>query len=189
MIEKRLVVATGNKGKLAEMRAILSDWVILSAKEAGFFEEVEETGATFMENAELKARAVCAFTHLPTLADDSGLCVDALGGAPGIYSARYSGGTSADNRALLLKNMQGKENRNAHFTCALALCFPDGKILRVEGETHGKILTQEEGENGFGYDPLFFSDDLQKSFGLATDEEKNTVSHRGRALDKLVKLL
>ncbi len=188
-MKMKLVAATGNKGKLAEFREILKDYEIISAAEAGFFEDVEETGATFMENALLKAQATARATNLPALADDSGLCVDALDGAPGIYSARYSGGTPADNRALLLKNMQGIQNRAAHFCCALVLCYPDGSTVCAEGRTDGSILTEEQGTNGFGYDALFFSDDLQKSFGLATDEEKNAVSHRGRAIAALEKKL
>ena len=123
------------------------------------------------------------------LADDSGLCVEALGGAPGVYSARYCGWHADDksNRALLLKNMSGKTERSAYFCCSVALVYPDGRELCAEGKTHGVILETEQGEGGFGYDPLFFSDDLQKSFGVATAEEKNGVSHRYRALCALRK--
>lgn len=188
-MQKTIVAATGNAHKLKEIRAILPDFEILSEKEAGFDGEVEETGATFIENALIKARAVSQATGKPALADDSGLCVEALGGAPGVFSARYSGGNDADNRALLLKNMQDKAVRNAYFASAVALVFPDGKEVIAEGRTHGKILYAESGENGFGYDPLFYSDDLGKSFGEATDEEKNGVSHRGRALRDLAEKL
>ncbi len=188
-MKNTIVAATGNAHKLKEIRAILQDWNIISEKEAGFVGDVEETGLTFAENAELKARAVCNQTGLPALADDSGLCVEALGGAPGVYSARYSGGGDKENRALLLKNMQTISDRRAYFCCAVALVFPDGKVLRAEGCTFGTILQEERGENGFGYDSLFFSDDLQKSFGQAGEEEKNSVSHRGRALKELIKLL
>ena len=188
MNKSTIAAATGNAHKLDEMRAVLKDWNIVSEKEAGFLGEVEETGATFSENAELKARAVCEATGLPALADDSGLCVEALGGAPGVYSARYSGGGDAQNRALLLKNMASCANRRAYFCCAVALVFPDGKLYRAEGRTYGNILCEERGSNGFGYDSLFFSDDLQKSFGEADAEEKNAVSHRGRALKELEKL-
>ena len=180
----KIVAATGNAHKLKEIREILSD-EILSQAEAGFFGEVEETGETFLENALLKARAVCKATGLPALADDSGLCVDALDGAPGVYSARYSGGGDRENRALLLKNLQGETRRAAHFTCAVALVFPDGRELTAEGKTCGRILFKEEGTGGFGYDSLFFSDDLQMSFARADEEEKNSVSHRGRALAAL----
>ena len=180
----RLVAATGNAHKLKEIRAVLKGFEVLSEREAGFFGEVEETGATFLENARLKARAVCKATGMPALADDSGLCVDALGGAPGVKSARYSGGGDAENRTLLLKNMEKKEDRSAHFCCAVVLCFPDGRELSAEGRSCGRILREERGAGGFGYDPLFFSDDLGKTFA-----EKNSVSHRGRALAALEKLL
>ncbi len=185
----KLIAATGNAHKLQEIRQILREYEILSAREAGFTGEVEETGKSFLENALLKARAVAHALRLPALADDSGLSVDALGGAPGIYSARYSGGGDRENRALLLKNLSGKEDRRAHFCCAVALVFPDGREYTAEGRTFGTILEEERGKNGFGYDPLFFSEDLQKSFAEATEEEKNAVSHRGRALMALKKQL
>ena len=184
-MDKIIVAATGNAHKLKEIRAVLKDWKILSEEEAGFHGEVEETGATFAENALMKAQAVRKATKLPALADDSGLCVEALGGAPGVYSARYSGGGSAENRALLLKNLQGENNRKAYFACAVALVFPDGRVITAEGRTHGEILEEERGENGFGYDSLFYSDDLKMSFAQCLDEEKNAVSHRGRALREL----
>ena len=184
-MKKTLVAATGNAHKLQEIREILPDWEIISQKDAGFFGDVEETGKTFLENARLKAWAVCRATGLPALADDSGLCVDALNGEPGVYSARYSGEGDAANRALLLKNLEGVENRTAHFTCAIVVAFPSGRELMFEGYTNGRILYEERGEHGFGYDSLFWSDDLQKSFAEATAEEKNRVSHRGRALASL----
>lgn len=188
-MKRKVVAATGNKHKLEEFRAILSAWEVVSAAEAGFFDDVEETGKTFAENARIKAVAVCNATGLPALADDSGLCVTALGGAPGVYSARYSGGGDKENREFLLKNLRGAEDRSAYFESAIALAFPDGKTIEAQGRTYGKILLEEDGENGFGYDSLFFSDDLNKSFGRATEEEKNSVSHRGRALRALEKLL
>lgn len=184
-----IVAATGNAHKLKEIREILKEHRILSALEAGFSGEVEETGSTFGENAVLKAQAVCAATGMVTLADDSGLCVEALGGAPGVYSARYSGGGDRENRALLLKNMHGISDRRACFVCALALVFPDGKMLTAEGRTEGVILTEERGANGFGYDSLFYSNMLNKTFAEAAEEEKNAVSHRGAALKKLAELL
>ncbi len=190
----QFVAATGNKNKLREFKEIFPEHEILSAAEAGFLGEVEETGETFAENALLKARAVCKATALPALADDSGLCVDALCGAPGVYSARYASkfapeGWDKGNRAFLLKNLEGVENRRAHFACCIALVFPDGRELIAEGRTEGTILHENRGTGGFGYDSLFFSDDLGKSFAEASEEEKNAVSHRGRAMRKLKEML
>ena len=178
----KIVVASHNKHKIEEIKAIFRDMEIISMHEAGFTDDVAEDGNSFKENAAIKAKTVCAALNMPVLADDSGLCVDALDGAPGIFSARFSGGNDADNRALLLKKLDGVSNRKAHFECAVCLCMPDGKVYFGEGATYGHILTAEEGNCGFGYDPLFFSDDLQKSFGLAREDEKNSVSHRYRAL-------
>ena len=188
MKKRQLVVASNNAHKLREIAEIFTDFEILSQKQAGFDEEVEETGTTFMENALIKARAASKALGLPALADDSGLCVDALNGAPGVYSARYCGyhGSDKENRDLLLKNMQGIENRKANFTSAIALVYPDGTELLAEGHTYGKILLEEQGEGGFGYDCIFESEDLGKSFGVATAEEKNSVSHRFRALQGLL---
>ena len=190
-VKKRLVVASGNAHKLREIAEIFPHFEVVSQKQMGFDEDVEETGATFMENALIKARAASKALGLPTLADDSGLCVDALNGAPGVFSARYSGGhdNNQENRNLLLSNMQGIENRSAHFTCAVALVYPDGRELTAEGHTYGTILHEEVGVGGFGYDCIFYSDDLQKSFGVATSDEKNTVSHRFRALQALLSKL
>ena len=156
----------------------------------GFDEDVEETGLTFAENALIKARAAAKALNEIVLADDSGLCVDALNGAPGVFSARYCGyhGDDEKNRKVLLQNMDGIADRKAHFTSAIALVFPDGKELVAEGHTYGEILHEETGDGGFGYDCLFFSDDLQKSFGVATAEEKNRVSHRFRGLQAMLKL-
>ena len=184
MNKQMLVVATGNAHKLQEIAQIFTQYHVVSQKEMGFNEDVEETGMTFAENALIKARAVAKALNTVTLADDSGLCVDALNDAPGVYSARYCGrlGDDAANRALLLKNLQGESNRKAYFACAVALVYPDGREVVAEGKTFGQILHAECGDGGFGYDSLFFNDDLQKSFGEATAEEKNSVSHRYRAL-------
>lgn len=189
--KKRLVVATGNAHKLREIAQIFTQYEVVSQKQMGFNEDVEETGSTFQENALIKARAASKALGESVLADDSGLCVDALGGAPGVYSARYCGhhGSDEENRATLLKNMQGMENRRAYFTSAIAIVTPSGEELVAEGRTYGNILLEEQGEGGFGYDPLFFSDDLQKSFGEATAEEKNAVSHRFRALQAMLQIL
>ena len=190
MKPETLVVATGNKHKLQEIQAIFKDVRVVSAREAGYLGDPEETGATFEENAIIKARAAAEALNLPALADDSGLCVAALGGAPGIYSARYAGGHGDDkkNREKLLAELGDEKNRAAYFRSAAALCFPQsmgGKTVTATGDTYGRILTREEGENGFGYDCLFYSDDLCKSFGVASAEEKNAVSHRFRALTAL----
>lgn len=191
MDKQRLVVATGNAHKLQEIAQIFTQFEVVSQKQMGFCEDVEETGKTFAENALIKARAAAKALNSPVLADDSGLCVDALGGAPGVYSARYSGehGNDAANRAKLLQALQGEKNRNAHFSCAVALVYPNGKEYVAEGNTYGEILTKESGDGGFGYDPLFFSADLQKSFGIAMPEEKNGVSHRYRALQALLAMI
>ena len=187
MEKERLVVATGNAHKLREIAEIFAEYEVVSQKQMGFCEDVEENGNNFAENALIKARAASKALGCIALADDSGLCVDALNGAPGIYSARYSGvhGNDAANRKCLLGNMQNIEDRRAHFTCAVAVVYPDGKELVVEGYTQGHILHEEVGTGGFGYDPLFYSADLEKSFGVATAEEKNRVSHRYRALQAL----
>ncbi len=189
--KKTIIVATGNANKLREIAEIFPDYHFISQKEAGFLGDVEETGKTFAENALLKAQAVASFLNLPALADDSGICVDALGGAPGIYSARYAGehGDDKKNRDLLLENLKEKTDRSAHFCSAIALCYPDGTHYIAEGKTYGKILFSEEGTGGFGYDCIFKSDDLDKSFGVATAEEKNSVSHRFRALVALKEML
>lgn len=187
MEKQKLVVATGNAHKLREIAEIFTEYEVVSQKQMGFDEDVEETGTTFAENALIKARAAAKALSCMALADDSGICVDALGGAPGVYSARYCGyhGDDKKNRDLLLENMKNESNRNAHFTSAIALVYPNGKEVVVEGKTYGKILYKEEGDGGFGYDPIFQSDDLKKSFGVATAEEKNAVSHRFRALQAL----
>lgn len=190
MEKRKIVVASGNKAKIREIREILSDFEVVSMKEMGFDAEIEENGKTFYENAFIKAKAVSDYLGLPALADDSGICVNALGDEPGIYSARYAGdGIDEHNNELLLKNMQGKTDRRARFVCCMVYYSPNGEIKTAMGETHGKILDELQGENGFGYDPLFFSDDLNKSLGVASAEEKNTISHRARALFKIKELI
>ena len=181
----KIVVASSNEGKIAEIKSIFTDVEIVSMHELGFTDEIEETGNSFKENAKLKAETIAKKFSLPALSDDSGLCVEALHGAPGIYSARFSGEGPAENRKLLLKRMEHVYDRRAYFESAVCLCFPDGKTYFGQGKTYGRILYEEIGTNGFGYDSLFFSDDLKKSFGLATDGEKNGVSHRFRALADL----
>lgn len=191
---RKIVAATVNAHKLQEIRAILKGWEILSQHDVGYVGDVEETGETFLENAALKAWAVSKATGLPALADDSGLCVRALSGDPGVHSARYasrdgSNASDEDNRKLLLKNMKDVGDRSAYFESAIVLMFPDGTQVTASGRSYGRILEEETGYNGFGYDCLFYSEELQKSFASATEEEKNSVSHRGRALRQLVEKL
>lgn len=180
---KKFILASGNKGKLAEFRAMLGD--VISPKDLGINLDVEETSDTFYDNALIKARALYELTKLPALADDSGLCVDALGGAPGVFSARYSGGDDKDNNNKLLDALKGATDRSAHFECCIV--YFDGKdIISATGRTYGVIADSLRGGGGFGYDPLFISDDLGKTFGEASEDEKNRVSHRARALSALV---
>ena len=181
----KLVLASKNPGKLREMREILQGLGIevISETEAGVDVEVEETGSTFAKNACLKAGAVAKASDLPAIADDSGLCVDALNGAPGVYSARY-GGLDDDvaRYRLLLENLRGAGTRAAHFHTSVVCCFPNGNVLEAEGDCHGTIAYAPQGENGFGYDPVFFVPELRKTFAQLTPEEKNAISHRGVAL-------
>lgn len=189
---KKLIVASNNKGKLKEIKEILNGiYEVVPMGEAGFTDDIVENGNSFYENALIKAKTVSEALNADALADDSGLCVEALSGEPGIYSARYSGqhGDDAANRAKLLKELEGKENRKAKFVSAVVLYKTDGKIVKGIGETYGTIAFKEEGTNGFGYDSLFVSDDLHKSFGVASSEEKNSISHRKRALIDLLRHL
>lgn len=182
----KFVLATNNPKKLEEMRAILSGLgvEVVSPAEAGVDIEVEETGSTFAENAMLKAKAVSAAAKLPAIADDSGLCVDALNGGPGVYSARYGGGELDDRGRcmLLLENMRGQTTRAAHFACAIACVFPGGGTLTAEGRCDGAIAFAPIGTGGFGYDPVFLVPEKGKTFGQLTAEEKSDISHRGKAL-------
>ena len=178
----RIAVASGNKNKIREIKQIFKGVEIISMHDLGFDGDIDETGATFKENALIKAKFIAEKFNMPALSDDSGLCVDALHGAPGIYSARFSGEGEAANRKLLLKRLDGICERGAHFESAVCLYFPAGKVYFGEGRVYGRILQEEIGGNGFGYDCLFYSDDLKKSFGLASEKEKNSVSHRYRAL-------
>lgn len=182
----KFVLASQNQHKLAEMNLILSAHgveVVLQS-ELGLHVEVEETGSTFAENAMLKAKAVMAASGLPAIADDSGVCVDALQGAPGVYSARYGGPELDDvgRYRLLLNVMQGQTNRAAHFTSAIACVFPNGDTIEAEGECPGSIAFAPMGDGGFGYDPVFFLPQLKKTYAQLTPEEKAAVSHRGKAL-------
>ena len=187
VVTMKLVLASKNKKKLVEMNEILSHLGIevCSEAEAGVDVEVEETGTTFEENSLLKARAVMEASGLPAIADDSGLCVDALNGAPGVYSARY-GGEGLDDTGrcrLLLENMKGQMPRTAKFVSVITCCFPSGDVLTARGECPGTIAFAPQGEGGFGYDPVFFVPPLKKTFAQLTAEEKNAISHRGKALE------
>ncbi len=182
----KFVLASKNPKKLEEMNDILSGLGIevISETEAGVDVEVEETGTTFAENAALKAHAVCAASGLPAIADDSGLCVDALNGAPGVYSARYGGPglDDADRYRLLLENMRGMPDRRCGFVSAICCAFPDGSMVTARGECRGTLAYAPKGADGFGYDPVFFLPGLKKTFAELTPEEKNAISHRGQAL-------
>ena len=184
-----MIAATKNKGKIREIENIFGKLGIevVSAEDDGIDVEVEETGSSFIENSLIKARSIAMFCDSIVLADDSGLCVDALGGRPGIYSARYAGEGASDSEkvAKLLEEMKGVTERSAMFVTAAAVVFPDGREVTAMGEVRGYILDAPEGNNGFGYDPVFYSRELGKSFAMATDEEKNSVSHRSRALRAL----
>ena len=189
----KFVLASQNKHKLEEMQSILSAHGVEVALESdlGLRVDVEETGETFAENAMLKARAVMEASGLPAIADDSGLCVDALNGGPGVYSARY-GGEELDDRGrytLLLNNMRGQTTRAAHFACAVACAFPSGDELTAEGTCSGTIAFAPMGENGFGYDPVFFVPEKSRTFAQLTAEEKAEISHRGRALAEFAEKL
>lgn len=198
-----ICAASNNAGKLKELRRILERMghEVKSLRELGITLDPEETGTTFAENARIKAEAFCKASGLPTVADDSGLCVDALRGAPGVYSARYAGhhGDDAANNAKLLREMQNvpAENRTARFVSVVCFLLPDGRELLVEGECPGTVAFTENGSNGFGYDPLFVPDRVglpdgttientaRRSYAELADGEKDAISHRGRAMEKL----
>ena len=183
------IIATNNQKKKKEISEILSQMNIeaKSLKEAGIEIEIEETGTTFEENALIKAKAICELTGIPSVADDSGLCVDALNGEPGVYSARYGGEkykSDTEKYLLLLKNMEKFDNRKARFVCCVACAFPDGRNFIVRGECEGEILYNPSGSNGFGYDPVFFLKEYNKTMAELDPELKNKISHRATALEK-----
>lgn len=185
---EKIIFATGNEGKMREVRMILGDLgaEILSLKEAGVKAEAEENGTTFEENAVIKAKEIMEKTGALVLADDSGLEVDALNGEPGIYSARYMGHETSYHikNKNLIERLEGKTGaeRSARFVCAIAACFPDGRVLTTRGTMEGQIGYEEKGENGFGYDPIFYLPEYQCYSGELPLEEKNKLSHRGKAL-------
>lgn len=183
------ILASNNKNKLIEMREILSPLgaEVLSMAEAWLDIEIEETGTTFEENSRIKALGACDILNLPCIADDSGLCVDALGGQPGVYSARYGGNECQSDTGryeLLLKNLEGEKNRSASFVSCITCIFPNGDMITSRGECAGEILTAPRGEGGFGYDPVFLPEGYTKSMAELTADEKNAISHRGKALQK-----
>ena len=182
-----MILASNNAHKLTEFQAIFADMgiEIISQRAAGCDFEVDETGETFEENAYLKAIAVTRATGQPAIADDSGLMVDALGGEPGVYSARYTGNhddSDEDRYRYLLKKLGDSEQRTARFVSCICLTFPNGDILRARGTCEGSILYGPRGENGFGYDPIFLPDGFDRSMAELSPEEKNRISHRGNAL-------
>lgn len=187
----KIVAATNNSGKAREFAEILKDAGIsvLTMKDVGISIEIDETGKNFAENAMIKAKAVSKLCDLPVLADDSGLCVNCLDGAPGLYSARFAGENATDKelRKKLLSEMEGMTDRSAFFISSVVLLFKNGQAITAEGKVFGTILNEEKGTGGFGYDALFYCDEIGKTFAEATPLEKDAVSHRGRALKALCK--
>ena len=190
----KIVLASSNPKKIKELREILckhldAELEIMTLREAGILDEIVEDGESFAENALIKARTVAARGYIG-IGDDSGLTVDALGGAPGIYSARYAGehGNDALNNQKLLKELDGVENRQAAFVCCIACVFPDDREdIVVHGYAPGVILKEAHGNGGFGYDPLFYVEEFKKTFAELTSDEKNSISHRGKALCEFAK--
>ena len=186
----KIVLASRNKHKIGELEALLGKHIpnieILSLDDIGFEGDIDENGQTFEENAFIKARAVAAMGYVG-LGDDSGLCVRALGGAPGIYSARYAGehGNDGANNKKLLSELSGKEDRYAEFVCTIACVFPDGRECSVRGFVGGTIVDEYRGQGGFGYDPIFYYEPFGKTLAELSADEKNSVSHRGRAIELL----
>jgi XTP/dITP diphosphohydrolase len=184
-----ILVATTNPGKIREITEILAGpkVSIITPNEINLQLDVEENGLSFAENAAIKARAWCEASGMPALADDSGLCVDALDGKPGVQSARFAGNAATDeeNYQLLLKRMKGIQKRDARFVCVVALVFPENVVVLAQGHYEGRILQEPVGNAGFGYDPVFFDPASGRSFAQLTPEEKNNRSHRKKALEEL----
>ena len=189
----KLIIASNNAHKIREIKQILQGKFdpILSLREAGIDHETIEDGMTFIENARKKATEIATISACPALADDSGICVDALDGAPGVFSARFSGvhGNDEDNNDLLLQKLDGVSDRGAHYTCAMVVAYPDGHTVECEGYLYGSIGHERIGTGGFGYDPLFFPEGSTRTLAEYTEEEKNAISHRGNALATLLTLL
>ena len=192
-MEKTIVIASNNKHKLKEFKEILTDYNILTLNDIEYYDEIKETGKTFEENAMIKAETIHKYIKSKGIdyivaADDSGLCVDSLNGEPGIFSARYAGehGNNEANRNKFQTELIGKK-RDAYFVCTIVVFYPNGEHKTFEGKTFGKITEEELGKKDFGYDCIFYSNDLNKTFGEASKKEKNSVSHRGRAIREMLK--
>ena len=189
----KLIIASNNQHKIREIKKILGEKFeqIISLREAAIDHETIEDGKTFLENAKKKAVEIAEISGCAALADDSGICVDALDGAPGIFSARFAGehGNDQANNDLLLEKLAGKSDRGAHYTCAMVLAYPDGGVVEAEGYMYGTITDQPRGERGFGYDPLFVPLNSDRTVAEYTDDEKNAISHRANALKALLEKL
>lgn len=192
---KTIILATNNDNKVREFREMLSggDIDVLPLKEVGIDADIEETGTTFLENALIKAREICKLTGKPAMADDSGLCVDYLKGAPGVYSSRFMGENTpyTEKNAAIIEKLAGvpKEKRGAAFHCVMALVLPDGREFITEGKMQGVIAEAPAGENGFGYDPIVFLPEYGMTSAQLSPEEKNAISHRGEALGKMIDII
>ena len=192
---KTIILATNNDNKVREFREMLSggDIDVLPLKEVGIDADIEETGTTFLENALIKAREICKLTGKPALADDSGLCVDYLKGAPGVYSSRFMGENTpyTEKNAAIIEKLAGvpKEKRGAAFHCVMALVLPGGREFIAEGKMQGVIADAPAGENGFGYDPIVFLPEYGMTSAQLSPEEKNAISHRGEALGKMIDII
>lgn len=188
---EKIVLASNNGHKVEEFKKLFGKYQLLTLSDIGFVDEIEETGKTFFENSFIKAKTVSDFCKkngivATVIADDSGLCVNALNGAPGVYTARFGGDHDpVAGRKHLLEEMKGVKDRSAYFECAIVKMSPDGEYIYAQGKTYGQITEQEIGDKGMTFDRLFMSDDLHKTFAQATLEEKNSVSHRSRALEDL----
>ena len=187
---KKIVLASNNKHKVKEIKEILSDYDILTLNDISFYDDIVEDGETFLDNALIKAKEISKYIrekglNYDVIADDSGLCCNGLDGAPGVYSARYAGNhDDKANRNKIIDELKNKD-KAAYFICCMVLYHPDDTYSSYEGTTSGVIISEERGKTDFGYDCIFLSDDLGVTFGEASDEDKNNVSHRKRALEKL----
>lgn len=189
----KLIIASNNAHKIREIKQILGNRFeeILSLREAEIDHETVEDGVTFLQNARKKATEIAEISGCCALADDSGICAHALNNEPGVYSARYAGSHGDDeaNNQLLIQNLRDKADRSAHYACAIVLAYPDGSTVSAEGEMHGEVIFTPKGENGFGYDPIFFLPEYGMTSAEISPEEKNRISHRAKALNALVEKL